>query len=131
MTHIEVTRFAFRDTYTIGRMFVDGHYFCDTLEDTVRPDGVKIKGKTAIPAGTYKGGISYSPKFKKNLPYIENVPMFDGIRIHTGNTAIDTEGCILVGYNKVVGKVIDSTVAFTKLFQYLVENSSDFEITIS
>lgn len=73
--------------YTIGKLYIDGHYFCDTLEDTVRPSGEKIKGKTAIPAGDYKVIKSYSPRFKKILPEILNVPGFTGVRIHAGNYA--------------------------------------------
>lgn len=98
--------------YTIGNLFVEGLYFCDTLEDAVRdlkPDGSgKIKGKTAIPAGRYEVTMTYSPKFKRRLPLLLGVPFFEGVRIHAGNTAKDTEGCLLVGKNRAVGKVLDS-----------------------
>lgn len=92
--------------YTIGQLFIDGEYFCDTLEDVVRDS--KIKHETAIPAGTYKIELTFSAKFKKILPILLNVPNFEGIRIHAGNTKSDTSGCILVGENKVKGKVINS-----------------------
>ena len=101
-----------KSEYTIGNLFVDGLYFCDTLEDAVRdlkPDGSgKIKGKTAIPAGRYEVTMTYSPKFKRRLPLLLGVPFFEGVRIHAGNTAKDTEGCLLVGKNRTVGKVLDS-----------------------
>lgn len=93
--------------YTIGRLYIDGKYFCDTLEDPVRK--VKIKGKTAIPAGTYEVIVNRSPRFKRLLPRLLNVPNFEGVLIHRGNTAEDTAGCILVGENKIKGKVINST----------------------
>ena len=110
-----VKRVAQRDTYTIGKMYIDGAYFADTLEDKVRPDGVKVYGETAIPAGTYKFIMSESSRFKKVLPLLLNVPMFEGIRIHGGNDAIDTHGCILVGINDAVGQIHQSQVTLSKL----------------
>ncbi len=86
-------------------------YICDTLEPTWRDyahGGRKIKGCSAIPEGRYAVVISYSPRFKQWLPILLGVPNFSGIRIHAGNTAKDTEGCILVGENREVGKVLDS-----------------------
>lgn len=105
--------------YTIGRLSIDGKYFCDTLEDTVRPAGVKIPGRTAIPAGKYKIKLTESLRFKKLMPRLENVPGFTGVLIHAGNTSEDTEGCILVGKNRVKGKVLDSRETFQKLFTML------------
>lgn len=99
-------RFRGQD-YTIGRLYIDGAYFCDTLEDVVR-DGKKIKGKTAIPAGKYTVVKTMSPRFGKVLPEIKDVPGFSGVRIHSGNTADDTDGCILLGLNKKKGQVINS-----------------------
>lgn len=104
--------------YTIGKLYVNGDYVCDTLEDTDRGltqnDSLKsiaskkIYGKTAIPSGTYSVELTYSNKFKKTLPQIMNVPGFDGIRIHSGNTAEDTLGCVLCGMNRGKGQVLDS-----------------------
>lgn len=81
--------------YTEGNLYLNGVYFCDTLEDAVRAE--KIKGKTAIPFGYYNVSWHNSPKFGKKLPILQNVPNFEYILIHQGNRAVDTEGCILVG----------------------------------
>lgn len=99
-------RTRFRDTITTGQLYVDGAYFCFTLEDKVREpkDGYKkvedwkIKGETAIPSGLYQLILEFSPKFGGDTPTILKVPGFEGIRIHAGNTQFDTEGCIIVGY---------------------------------
>ena len=104
---ITVKRRALRPTYTIGSMYIDGAYLCDTLEDAVRL--VKVPGKTAIPAGTYRVIVNRSPRFGRDLPRLVDVPGFEGILIHRGNTPEDTSGCILVGENKAVGRVINST----------------------
>lgn len=107
-----------KEQYTIGRLYIDGKYFCDTLEDTDR--GLmqymsvaeimndKIAGKTAIPVGDYKITRTYSPRFKRLVPQIMNVKAYAGVRIHSGNTAADTEGCILLGENTQKGKVLNS-----------------------
>lgn len=91
---------------TLGRLYMDGEPFCWTLEDPVRADPVpetpsneaKIPGRTAIPAGRYEVVLTLSPRFKRELPLLVNVPGFQGVRIHAGNRAEDTEGCILPGY---------------------------------
>lgn len=85
---------------TIGEFDIDGAPFCYTLEDVVRPAGVKVKGETAIPAGRYRVRNTYSPKFRRVMPQIMEVPMFDGIRIHGGNSSADTEGCLLLGMHR-------------------------------
>lgn len=97
--------------YTVGRLYVDGAFLCDTLEDRVRDLSreKKVPGKTAIPAGKYEVIVNISPKFKRKLPRLLNVPGFEGILIHRGNTPEDTAGCILVGENKAKGKVLNST----------------------
>ena len=135
-----LTRIAKKKAYTIGRLCIleqvmDEYsagtaekYFCDTLEPT-RLDyangAYKIKGKSAIPEGRYAVVISYSPKFKQWLPILLGGPEFNrkwqGIRIHAGNTAKDTEGCILVGQNRAVGKVLDSRKWLYELKQKIVE----------
>lgn len=122
--HLSVIRKAYRDTYTIGKMYINGEYFCDTLEDKVRTLNSindKIKGETAIPAGIYKITLEMSPRFKRKLPLLHNVPYFSGILIHRGNTAKDTHGCILVGENKVKGQVINSTKAEVALMDILTK----------
>ena len=91
------------EDYTIGNIYVNGQYFADSLEDTVRD--VKIKGKTAIPAGKYLILMTYSNRFKKIMPLLIDVPGFEGVRIHSGNTPEDTEGCILVGKNTIKGQL--------------------------
>ena len=111
---VKVVRSFKGPEYTIGKLYIDGAYFCDTLEDTVRPKGEKVSGTTAIPSGMYRVKKTMSPRFKKVLPEILEVEGFSGVRIHAGNTAKDTEGCILLGLNKVKGSVINSqnAVAF-------------------
>ena len=103
--------------YTVGRLYIDGELFCNTLEDKVADvnrngefDGTerKVPGKTAIPYGTYKIFYGWSPRFGRNLPRLLNVTAFDGILIHTGNTAEDSAGCILVGRNTEVGRLTQS-----------------------
>lgn len=108
---LTLKRRFYGEYYTIGSLFVDCQYFCDTLEDKVRDltKEKKVYGKTAIPAGTYPVILNRSPRFKRRLPRLLKVPFFDGILIHRGNTHEDTHGCILVGENKVKGKVINST----------------------
>ena len=119
--NLELKRIFKGENYTIGRLFIDGEYFCDTLEDPVRQlDSIKdkIKEKTAIPAGEYKVSMSVvSPKYSirksynwcgGRLPRLIDVPFFEGILIHSGNTPDHTAGCILVGENKVKGQVINS-----------------------
>lgn len=107
---LEVKRLYKKDTYTIGVLVVDGEKFSDTLEDKVRDlkSEKKIYGETAIPAGKYKVVMSMSSKFKRVMPYLENVPQFTGIMIHPGNTIKDTLGCILVGENKKKGQLVNS-----------------------
>ena len=129
MIKLLVKREFFAETYTIGKLYVDGVYFCDTLENPVRPEGVKIPNETAIPYGTYEVIVNFSPKFKRILPRLLNVPMFDGILIHRGNSVKDTSGCILVGENKVKGMVLNSTPYEEKLVE-LLKDKKDVEITI-
>ena len=111
---------------TIGQLFVDGQFECLVLEDTVRP--VKIAGKTAIPAGTYHVLLTHSPRFKRRLPLLVNVPGFDGIRIHPGNSDSDTEGCLLPGESLSVqlGKpfLMHSKAAFDRLYEKLLAAES-------
>lgn len=94
---------------TLGKLSIDGHFFCYSCEDTVRP--VKVPGETAIPAGRYKVIITFSNRFQKPLPLILDVPFFSGVRIHSGNTEADTEGCVLVGMHRTDDGVSSSQMA--------------------
>lgn len=105
---LTLKRIAKRANYTIGNLYIDGAYYCDTMEPTDREGGVKIMGRTAIPKGVYRILMTYSPKLKKDAPLLLNVPNFEGVRIHAGNTYNDTEGCILCGFNTIVGKLTQS-----------------------
>lgn len=129
--------------YTIGNLYIDGRYFCDTLEDVIRDhndDGdlndageTKVYGDTAIPRGTYKVIVDLSNKFKRRLPLLLNVPHFEGIRIHRGNSVRDTSGCILVGENKMRGMVINSTeyeLRLTDILERAQERGEPIEIEI-
>lgn len=122
---LRVKRVALKSDYTIGRLYVNGEYVCDTLEDAVRD--TKIYGKTAIPCGTYKITMDVvSPKFKDRswakpydgkLPRLIDVPNYEGVLIHVGNTAEDTIGCLLVGQNRAVGQLVNSTQTFMSLME--------------
>ena len=112
-------RTACKANYTIGRLYVENEYFCDTLEPSVNPRCHKLP--KAIPPGRYAVVITMSPKFGEYLPLLLRVTHRDGIRIHAGNTAKDTSGCIIVGYNKQVGMVVDSRSALNKLMKRLAE----------
>lgn len=136
---LTLKRIALRPTYTIGKLYIDDAYFCDTLEDTVRDTNKsgkfdngeqKIKGKTAIPYGTYEIKWTYSPRFKKYTPQLMNVPSFDGIRVHAGNTSADTEGCLILGENKQVGKVLNSRATINKFYPIIKEACSNGKVTI-
>ncbi|MDR0756590.1 MAG: DUF5675 family protein [Tannerella sp.] len=117
--------------YTIGSLYIDGAYFCDTLEDVDRgltqsmPQEEirrrKIVHETAIPTGTYRVIVNLSPAKRRMLPRLLDVPGFGGILIHRGNTKSDSSGCILVGENKVKGKVINSTQYEKRLVEILTE----------
>lgn len=133
---LTLKRIALCQTYTIGKLYIDDDYFCDTLEDAVRDldkDGKfgngekKVYAKTAIPYGTYKITTNVvSPRFKNRvwakpyggkIPRLINVPSFDGVLIHPGSSAADTSGCLLVGKNTIVGRLTDSQKTFHALMQ--------------
>lgn len=147
---LTLKRIAKKDTYTVGKLYIDGVYFCDTIEDKDRGlyqkqdiqelRKIKVPSKTAIPTGIYKISLSIvSPKYstkkiyqeicKGKVPRLLNVPGYEGVLIHIGNTAEDSAGCILVGQNKVVGKVINSTETFRKLYSKIKgQNNLTIEI---
>lgn len=131
--------------YTIGKLFVDGDCYCDTIEDVVRdlphvcPNTSKghactckekVYARTAIPGGTYKVTMEYSPRFERSLPYLHDVPHFLGILIHSGNTDADSAGCIIVGRNTVKGKVLESRATLDKLISR-IKDEEDITIDIS
>ncbi len=128
------------DKYTIGDLYIDGVWFSNVLEDVDRGlsndmteeeiKKIKVYGKTAIPKGTYKVEVTYSPKFKRYLPILLNVKGFSGIRVHSGNTHEDTLGCLLVGFNKEKGKVLNSRVTSDKLTALLRNCEEEISITI-
>ena len=136
---LTLKRIALRSTYTIGRLYIDGNYFCDTLEDTVRDlnkngkfdnGEKKVYAKTAIPYGTYEIKWTYSPRFKKYTPQLMNVPSFEGIRIHAGNASADTEGCLLLGENKKVGMVLNSRATINKFYPIIKDACAKGKVTI-
>lgn len=137
-------RIALRPTYTIGKLYIDGVYVSDVLEDAVRDlnkNGVfdngekKIYGETAIPYGTYEITLKVqSPKFSQKpayawckgyLPRLLNVPHFDGVLIHDGSTAQSTAGCLLVGRNTIIGKLSDSMNTLRYNVYPLLKSASD------
>ena len=141
-----------KSTYTISNLYIDGVKFCNVIEDTDRNlsfnmnlntiKSIKVKGKTAIPTGTYKVTLSVqSPKYTKSktmmefckayMPRLLNVPGWEGVLIHPGNTAADSEGCLIVGKNDAVGKVTNSTYWFKELYNRMKAASKKGEtITI-
>ena len=141
---ILLKRIAKKSKYTIGKMYIDGQYICDTLEDADRGlnqnmslkeiNNKKVYGETAVPTGTYKVDMNtVSPKFKSRtwakpyggkLPRLVLVPGYDGVLIHPGNKAKDTLGCILVGENKAVGQVLNSQVTFKKIMSILTKGTN-------
>ena len=129
-----------KETYTIGNLYVDGEWFCNALEDKDRGlsqtmtleeiNKIKVYGETASPTGRYEvrmdivspkyNGVKwYKDNFGGRMPRLESVKGFSGILIHSGNTALDSNGCILVGMNKAKGKVLDSRATFQKLWKVL------------
>lgn len=143
-------RIAKMEKYTIGKLYIDGEYFADTLEDTDRGlssdmsldeiKKIKIKGKTAIPTGTYKINMGIiSPKFKNRswakpyngkIPRLENVPGYEGVLVHPGSYPEDTQGCLLVGKNTVKGMVTSSQITFKALMEILTKVKDEITITI-
>lgn len=129
---IKILRSSLWRDYTLGQLFVDGQYLCDTLEPPIRE--VKVPGKTAIPFGEYQVLVTWSPKFKRRLPLIKNVPNFEGVRIHCGNSLKDTAGCVLVGeWNGGNGLVssISAEVAVTMKIEQAQRRGESVTLEIS
>lgn len=116
------------DEKTFGSLYIDGQFYCYTIEDAMRP--VKIAGRTAIPLGTYQVIITPSVRFKRKLPLLLNVPNYVGVRIHPGNTIEDTDGCILPGLIKTPSGVGQSRLAFEPLLARLERAPGPHWITI-
>ena len=118
--------------YTIGHVYIDGKYFCDSLEDTCRITNgdcsKKIYGRTAIPEGIYDVEVIWWDKHNNYYPHIINVPCFEGILIHGGVDAEDTEGCILLGENKVKGQLLNCSVYVRKITELIKNNKTTIEI---
>ncbi|MGM9737830.1 MAG: DUF5675 family protein [Candidatus Cryptobacteroides sp.] len=149
---LKVERKWRKDTYTIGRLFIDGEFFCNTLEDKDRGlkqsdtieqiKKVKVYSETAIPIGTYSIEMDVvSPKYRSvqwykdlcegKMPRLIDVPGFEGILIHPGTSALDSAGCLLVGENKGNGKLLNSRVTFSKLYAKMNKaHKNGEEITI-
>ncbi len=127
---ITVKRKVYAETYTAGEMYLDGTWFCDTLEDQVRT-GEKVPGQTAIPDGRYQVIMSYSAHFQRVMPLLLGVPGFSGVRIHPGNTVADTAGCILVGTSTGKGTLINSRKAYDLLIYEIESEKVDHWINIS
>lgn len=138
-TKLEVKRRFRGANYTIGTLYVNGERFCDTLEDTDRGlnndmtqeqvRGIKVPGHTAIPTGSYEVAIDFSPRFRRPLPRLQQVPGFTGVLIHAGNSHRDTSGCILVGENKQKGMVLNSRYWEDELMKAL-DGSESITLTI-
>lgn len=118
---LKIVRKEFTSKSTIGELYVDDVFECYTLEDRYRPDGPKVPHETCIPCGTYEVTIDFSNRFKRLMPHVLDVPNFSGIRIHSGNTSADTEGCILLGKTKATDRVDKSRLAFNNFFAKLDE----------
>lgn len=119
----------FTDKSTIGRLSFDGEHVCFTLEDTCRK--VKENGKTAIPSGRYEITIDFSERFQKQMPHILDVPLFEGVRIHAGNTAENTDGCLLVGLRHDVDVIYDSQKAYSLVLAELEKRLAKGKVFLS
>jgi hypothetical protein len=150
MIYLRLTRKYKGPNYTIGSLYIDNKYFCDTLEDVDRGldykmtlseiKSKKIQDQTAIPTGVFKVSLHeislrfknrpWAIKYDGKIPRLIDVPGFDGVLIHPGNTSSDTSGCILVGQNKIKGKVVNSVSTFDKLMNELLKDNDNIVLTI-
>lgn len=125
-----------RDDCTHSVLFINGHFECFCLEDVIRErpgqpvETWKILGRTAIPEGRYKIALTMSQRFKRVLPLVVDVPGFSGVRIHPGNEAVDTDGCLLPGSGRAAGRVTGSRIAFEHIFEQLQAATDDRWIDI-
>lgn len=130
-----IHRDVITNSSTGGVLSIDGKFFCYTLEDKDRKLEInpkdKVYGQSAIPRGIYRLLIDYSPKYKKNMPHILDVPGFSGIRFHPGNNIDDTDGCILLGDKRAYNTVIDSKIAFDRFVSVIRVVTEPIQLTIS
>lgn len=114
---LELKRDSLGPKCTLGKLYVNGSYLCETLEDVYRPPpAIKVPKETCIPLGRYEVVVTHSPRFNIDMPLLLNVPGFTGVRIHTGNAALDTEGCLLVGMERDGDRILHSREAYAALF---------------
>lgn len=138
---LQLRRLYRKPEYTIGKLYIDGVYFCDTIEDVDRGltqkmplkeiQAIKVMHETAIPYGVYKVRLSMSPRFRKVLPEIMNVPGFTGVRAHAGNTQYDSSGCLILGKNTVKGKVTNSRYYVSEFIKILEKAGDNITIEIT
>ena len=126
---LDLIRKEFTNISTIGELLIDGVFFCFTLEDVVRD--IKIPHETAIPYGTYQVVTNYSNRFQKVMPLLLNVPGFEGVRIHNGSTDKDTDGCVLIGYNRTTNYIYGSKRAFNDFFPILENGLKEGKVFIN
>lgn len=129
---LKLQRLYLKPYYTIGKLYIEDKYFCDTLEDKYRDlhKVEKIPGLTAIPYGIYRVKMTMSNRFQRIMPELFNVPYFDSIRIHSGNFDGDTDGCILIGKNDIVGGLVDSRMYSDQLNLMLMNYDDDIVIIV-
>lgn len=141
---LKLVRETFTEISTIGRLYANGVFLCYILEDKDRGldnkmnldtiKSIKIPHSTCIPYGTYRVHITFSNRFQKLLPLLEQVPGFEGIRIHSGNTDTDTEGCLLPGNIRKPNQVLESKLAWQKVFNIIkesIDHNDNVTITIT
>lgn len=129
--HLKVVREVFTDQSTIGRLYVNEKFHCYTLEDRYRPDGKKVYGETAIAEGRYQVIVNMSNRFKRRMPLLIDVPNFAGVRIHKGNTAKNTLGCVLVGKNKGPDRIWDCSGVYNSLLAELETATSKGKVWLT
>ena len=117
---IKLIRDTFAEDYTLGEVRIGGTRFCYSVEDKVRETNeTKVFGKTAIPYGTYEVQMTMSNRFKVLMPLLVGVPGFEGVRIHSGNTSADTEGCLILGYQRTANGVAESRLACAEMYNQI------------
>lgn len=140
MEEVRLERAWRRETYTVGKVIIDGKRFSESMEDKDRGltqdmseeeiKRVKVYGETAIPTGVYTVKMTYSQKYKRKMPEVLNVPGYSGIRIHSGNTAKDSLGCILLGRNTKVGMITESRKTCKEFERLLEAAGGECKLTI-